>query len=48
MLLFINNAAENISICIFYLWVDYSIGYIPRSKTAGQRINPFYMLLEIA
>ena len=46
MLLFIKNAAENISTCIFSPWVDYSMGYSPRSETVGQSINTFYVVLE--
>ena len=46
MLLFIKNAADNISTCIFSPWVDYSMGYGPRSETTGQSINTFYVVLE--
>ena len=40
-----------VSVCCHYkqylYWVDHSIGDIPRSETVGQRINTFYVLLEI-
>lgn len=32
----------------FYPWVDYSVGYTPRCVIVDQRINTFYVLLEIA